>query len=105
MIKALQWSHRVPGNYGIEYRCPICDSLSTEGHKENCEIKKCIDEWDGKADGRITCDFSAHATDSCTPELLTKVREEANKMDKMITIQVGGETEKPKENKDAKNTT
>ncbi len=46
---------------------------------------KLIDEWDGAADGRITCDLAPHATDTCSPELLGKVREEANKRGKMIT--------------------
>ena len=44
-----------------------------------------IDEWDGAANGRITCDLAPHAPDTCTPELLGKVREEANKRGKMIT--------------------
>lgn len=46
---------------------------------------KLIDDWDGKADGRIHCDLAPHAPDSCTPELLAKVREEADKRGKRIT--------------------
>jgi len=46
---------------------------------------KLIDEWDGKADGRITCDLAPHAPDTCTPELLARVREEADKRGKRIT--------------------
>ena len=47
---------------------------------------KFINDWDGKADGRITCDLAPHATDTCTPELLERVREYADKRGKMITI-------------------
>jgi 5-methylthioadenosine/S-adenosylhomocysteine deaminase len=47
---------------------------------------KFIDDWDGKADGRITATPGPHAPDTCTPELLAKVREEADKRGKMIQI-------------------
>lgn len=50
------------------------------------ESLKFIDEWDGKAGGRITCDIAVHATDTSTPELLGKVREAAINTDKRITI-------------------
>lgn len=35
------------------------------------------DEWNGKGDGRLQVRFGAHAADTCSPELLAVVREEA----------------------------
>ncbi|MFH0897605.1 MAG: amidohydrolase [Candidatus Bathyarchaeota archaeon] len=64
-----------------------------------------IDDWDGKAEGRITCDLAPHATDSCTPELLKNVREEANKRGKRITIHVSQMLEEVKEIKKRYNKT
>jgi len=46
---------------------------------------KLIDDWDGKADGRITCDLAPHAPDTCTPELFQKVMEEAKARGKRVT--------------------
>lgn len=46
---------------------------------------KLIDDWDGKADGRITCDLAPHATDTCTPELFEKIMEEAEARSKRVT--------------------
>lgn len=64
------------------------------------ESLKFIDEWDGKADGRISCDLAPHATDTCTPELYAKVREEANKRGKMITTHLAQSVNEIREIKD-----
>lgn len=58
---------------------------------------KLIDDWDGKADGRITCDLAPHAPDTTTPELLGKVREEANKRGKRITTHLAQVMEEMRE--------
>ncbi|MCB1385527.1 MAG: amidohydrolase family protein [Nitratireductor sp.] len=44
--------------------------------QETCDL---IDAWHGKSDGRIRCDVGAHGTDTCTPGLLRRVRELAEK--------------------------
>jgi 5-methylthioadenosine/S-adenosylhomocysteine deaminase len=41
---------------------------------QNCEL---FDAWDGAADGRIQIRFGAHAADTCSPELLGRIRAEA----------------------------
>jgi len=53
---------------------------------------KLIEEWDGKANGRIQCIFGPQAADFCSPDLLQKVREAANKYRKFITIHLGQST-------------
>jgi 5-methylthioadenosine/S-adenosylhomocysteine deaminase len=45
---------------------------------------KFIEDWHGKANGRITCSLGPHAPDTCPPEFLSKIREEANKRDLLI---------------------
>jgi 5-methylthioadenosine/S-adenosylhomocysteine deaminase len=43
--------------------------------KENVDL---IEAWNGRADGRIRCDFGAHGTDTCTPDLLRRVDKAAS---------------------------
>ena len=37
-----------------------------------------VEDWHGKSNGRITCRIGTHATDTCTPELLSRGRSLAN---------------------------
>jgi len=59
-----------------------------------------IREWDDSAEGRIKCDLAPHATDTCTPELLAMVREEANKRGKRVTIHLAQSVAEVREIKD-----
>ena len=39
---------------------------------------KLVDDWHGEAGGRITCSLGPHAPDTCPPELLSRIREDAD---------------------------
>jgi 5-methylthioadenosine/S-adenosylhomocysteine deaminase len=43
-----------------------------------------IEDWHGKANGRITCSLGPHAPDTCPPEFLSKISKEADKRDLLI---------------------
>ena len=47
---------------------------------------KFVDEWHGKAEGRIKCSLGPHAPDTCPPEFLSKIREEAERRGLMINV-------------------
>jgi 5-methylthioadenosine/S-adenosylhomocysteine deaminase len=66
---------------------------------------KLIDDWDGKANGRITCDLSPHAPDTCTPELFEKVREIADERGKRVTTHLAQVMEEIRQIKDMYNKT
>jgi 5-methylthioadenosine/S-adenosylhomocysteine deaminase len=40
---------------------------------------KLVEDWHGKADGRIRCSLGPHAPDTCPPELLKRIKDEAEK--------------------------
>lgn len=48
-----------------------------------------VEKWHNKAGGRITCQMSPHAPDTCSPELLRKIGEEARRMNVGLTAHVG----------------
>lgn len=56
------------------------------GLKQNINL---IEDWDGKANGRIQCIFGPQSADFCSEELLRKVRDAADKYGKGITIHLG----------------
>ena len=66
---------------------------------------KLIDDWDGKYDGRITCDLSPHAPDTCSPEILQKTREKADDRGKRITTHLAQGMEEMREIKSQYNVT
>jgi 5-methylthioadenosine/S-adenosylhomocysteine deaminase len=45
---------------------------------------KLVEDWHGKANGRITCTLGPHAPDTCPPEFLSRIKEEAEKKDLWI---------------------
>ncbi len=45
-----------------------------------------VEAWHGKAKGRILCHMSAHAPDTCSSEILQRVKEEAQRLGVGITI-------------------
>jgi 5-methylthioadenosine/S-adenosylhomocysteine deaminase len=51
--------------------------LAEEGERRLAQNIDLYDEWHGGGDGRIEVRFGAHAADTCTPALLTAIREEA----------------------------
>ena len=59
-----------------------------QGEKKLRTNLKLIDDWHGKADGRITCRIGTHATDTCSPELLRTARAEALKRGVGVHIHV-----------------
>ncbi|MFQ6075607.1 MAG: amidohydrolase family protein [Candidatus Bathyarchaeia archaeon] len=60
--------------------------MGDERLKENIDL---IKKWHGKAEGRITCRFGAHAPDTCSPELLKRIKELAQNYDVGINTHIG----------------
>lgn len=48
-----------------------------------------VENWNGKAGGRITCQLSPHAPDTCSPEFLRRIGEEARRLNVGMTAHVG----------------
>lgn len=70
--------------------------------KSNMEL---IEEWEGKADGRIQCIFGPQAADWCSEGILRKVRDCANRYNKRITIHLGQDLNEIKQIRDQYNKT
>ena len=45
-----------------------------------------VEAWHGRSDGRVTCSISPHAPENCSPELLRRSREMAERHDTGYTI-------------------
>ena len=75
--------------FSLDYQKTKERGYTFDPEKEKTSLERSlrfIEDWDGKANGRITCTLGPHAPDACTPELLAKVREEADKRGKKINI-------------------
>jgi 5-methylthioadenosine/S-adenosylhomocysteine deaminase len=53
-----------------EKRMVHSDAVGEETLQETLDL---FSQWDGAADGRITCEFGVHGTDTCTPALLRRI--------------------------------
>jgi 5-methylthioadenosine/S-adenosylhomocysteine deaminase len=58
------------------------------GESELKEGRRFVQKWDGSADGRITAMYGPHAPNTCSRELLVKVKEQAIHDDAKIHIHV-----------------
>jgi 5-methylthioadenosine/S-adenosylhomocysteine deaminase len=65
-----------------------------EGRRRLRENVRLVEEWQGKAEGRITCRFGPHATDTCSERLLRETVREARQSKIGLHIHVG---QKPQE--------
>jgi 5-methylthioadenosine/S-adenosylhomocysteine deaminase len=66
------------------------------GHRTLREATAVVDQWNGKADGRIKCMIGPLATDVCSKEILERAREEAEKRGVGLTIHL---SQSPVENR------
>jgi 5-methylthioadenosine/S-adenosylhomocysteine deaminase len=55
------------------------DRIPAEGDRRLEESIRLYEQWHGKDDGRIEIRMGAHAVDTCSPELLARIRSEAER--------------------------
>ena len=61
-----------------EIRTGVYRHVPEEGEERMAANIQLIEDWHGKANGRITCRIGMHTTDTCTPDLLRRGRELAD---------------------------
>ncbi len=64
-----------------------------------------VDDWHGEADGKIKCSLGPHAPDTCPPDFLAKIRDEADKRDLRINTHLAQSDEELKYVKELYNKT
>jgi 5-methylthioadenosine/S-adenosylhomocysteine deaminase len=62
------------------------DRIPAEGEKRLEESVRLHERWDGADQGRIEVRMGAHAADTCSPELLARIRAEAERRDAGLHI-------------------
>ena len=71
-------AHKVADIKLSEIGSGVYRHVPDEGEERMNANLQLIENWHGKSNGRITCRIGTHATDTCTPELLSHGRDLAN---------------------------
>lgn len=72
-----QIAHKVLDTDLTSIRYGRHDRIPEEGDRRLEENVRLYEEWNGAGEGRIAIRFGAHAADTCSPELLGRIRAEA----------------------------
>ncbi|MGA2460330.1 MAG: amidohydrolase [Candidatus Bathyarchaeia archaeon] len=68
-----------PPRYDLKAKRGVYNYVREEAEKRLAEGVKLVREWHNAASGRITCRLGPHAPDTCSTEILQRIRELASK--------------------------